>query len=221
MMSALVFPLALSQFMHLLKVRRVTFDTPEQMEITGLGSGQINTADIGPRLWRGEIELKRMNFVDGARIEALIGALREPSRSFLVYDVRKKHPASDFMGVTIDGYTPQIGALDADNKRFSLAGLPPSYKLTAGDYLSFQYSASPTLYAMHRIVSWETVADGAGVTPLIEVTPHIRPGAIVGANVSLTNAHCNAIIEPGSYEPGSGVGVHSTGISFRFIQILR
>ena len=91
-----------------------------------------------------------------------------------------------------------------------MAGLPAWYVLTRGDYLAFDYG-SPSRRALHKVVSLTVQASAGGVTPVFEVTPLIRPGALVGAVVTLVRASCKARIMPGSV---------SKGASFRTLSLI-
>jgi hypothetical protein len=85
--------------------------------------------------------------------------------------------------------------------------------------LGFQYGSNPVRYALHRIVVGGTAASG-GLTPLMEVVPKLRPGAVAGLPVSLIRPACKARLSPNpSY--GAGRQALSRGASLDFIQTLR
>ncbi len=215
------FPLSRADFQNFLPINSVTFDLPSQIEYSGLGSGHLLTADVGPRLWSGEIKLTKRDFRETAKFDARLSLLREAGRSFFVYDVRQQWPMHDPGGNIVSGSAPVIGSIAANMREITVTGLPSEYVLACGDLISFSYGENPTRYALHRIVSGDVTADISGVTPLIEVTPSVRLGAATGDPVELVQPFCKAIIEPGSVRPAEGRGVHSSGLSFRFIQTLR
>lgn len=217
---ALTFPLARETFFDLLPVQRSTFDCPEQVEIARTGGGEILPADFGPRLWSGEVMLGRLMRAEAAPIQALLSVLRGAGASFLAYDIATPAPQADPDGSGLSGVTPLILALPPDARELRLTGLPVGYVLTAGDYLGFSYGSAPVRRALHRVVSG-VVADGTGQTVAFEVTPPLRPGAAVGAVVSLINPVCKARLIPGSVNPGTVARFHVEGISFQFIQTLR
>ena len=47
-MATLTFPLPVAQFQSLLRVASATFWDPAQQQLSGLGSGAILRADVGP-----------------------------------------------------------------------------------------------------------------------------------------------------------------------------
>ena len=85
--------------------------------------------------------------------------------------------------------------------------------------LAFQYGSNPVRHALHRIVVGGT-ASSTGLSPLLEVVPNLRLGAVAGLTVSLVRPACKARLLP---EPiyGSGRQALSRGASFDFIQTLR
>lgn len=218
---ALSFPLQPADFFGGLRVKRVTFDLPEALEMSRTGDGAVLTADLGDRLWSGKITLVPARHADAAAISARLKVLREAGRSFLVYDTVKAYPAADPDGSILGAVVPQVASLPAGNRTLTLQGLPSGYVISDGDYLSFEYASNPVRTALHQVVVGAQ-ADGLGVTPEIEVTPHIRPGATVGTQVTLVRAYCRAVIVPGSVTPPSAEpGRVSSGASFSFVQTLR
>lgn len=217
-MSAISFPLSTSDFLDLLPVASLSMDNPEQVEVSMTGGGEPLSAEIGPRLWRGQIRLGRMTRFEASEAGALIDLVRGPGRSFMVTDLVRPGPAYDPTGDFISGYSPVVAALDADNKRLKLQGLPRQYTLQRGDRLAFSYGSSPVRYALHRVVSALVSADAAGATDWIEVSPHIRPGAAVSAAVSLFRPSCKAILVPKTSSMGTSRHTLTDGassISFR------
>lgn len=155
---------------------------------------------------------------EAGRPEVLIDILRQAGRSFLVYDTRRPAPLLDPNGTILGAATPTIHTLSADPRELRITGLPASYVLSPGDYLSFTYGTNPVRYALHRVVATTTAV--AGLTPLFEVTPAIRSGAVTGAAITLIKAHCKAVILAGSVETGSGRRTITEGIGFGYVQSL-
>ena len=217
---ALAFPLARETFFDLLPTQSITFDCPEQVQIARTGGGEILAADLGPRLWSGEVTLGRLTRAEAAPILALLALLRGAGASFLAYDVSRAAPLADPTGSLLGTATPVIYELIAGSRELRLGGLPESYTLSSGDYLAFAYGANPVRCALHRVVTG-AVADAGGVTGAIEVTPPLRPGASNGAPVALTKPPIKAVIEPGSTDAGAVSRWLTEGITFRFIQTLR
>ena len=218
-MAVLSFPLDLDTFLRNAQVSEMSFSPQASVEISRTAGGDVLRADVGSTLWRGSVALKRRKHVDMAEIEVLLSVLDRPGASFLAYDARYPYPRYDFGGVTLGASTVQILALDADQLRMSLKGLPAGYVLTRGQKLSFQYGSSPVRYALHQMVD-EVTADGSGETALFEVSPPIRPGAATDAAVGLVRPSCKAVIVPGRSE-GSGGRTFTDGVQFDFVQTLR
>ena len=216
MVTALTFPLDLATFMDPLQIESATFFDDEPLQQTRNAAGTTLTASLGEPLWKGSIQLVQDRHAAQSAYEAKLSVLRRPGSSFFVYDIRKPYPIYDPDGSIFAASTPTILAVDADNKRMSVQGLPANYELSAGDLISFQYG-TPTKYALHRIVQGET-ANGSGSTGLFEVTPFIRPGAATLDSVQVVKPYCKAIVLPDvSY--GSGSDLFSQGGRFSFVQV--
>jgi len=216
---ALIYPLTFTQFLGALRVEEVTFRLSHPQEHTRLGDGTVISASLGASLWTGSIRLAQANHPRHAQMEALIGLLDQPGATFLCYDPRYLGPASDPSGVILGSRTVTIHSVAGNMRELRLTGLPSGYALSAGDMLGFQYGTNPVRYALHRVVVGGTASSG-GLTPLMEVVPNLRPGAIAGLAVSLIRPACKARLLP---DPSYGAGrqVLSRGASFDFIQTLR
>ncbi|WP_375571238.1 hypothetical protein ABWH93_01205 [Seohaeicola saemankumensis] len=216
---ALTYPLSYGQFLGVLRVEEVTFRLSHPQEHTRLGEGTVISASLGASLWTGTIRLAQANHIRHAQMEALIGLMDQPGATFLCHDPRYVGPASDPSGSILGSRTVTIHSVASNMRELRLTGLPSGYLLSAGDMLGFQYGANPVRYALHRIVIGGTASSG-GLTPLMEVVPTLRPGAVAGLTVSLIRPACKARLLP---EPtyGSGRQALSRGASFDFIQTLR
>jgi hypothetical protein len=215
----LTYPLSYAQFLGVLRVEEVTFRLSHPQEHTRLGDGTVISASLGASLWTGTIRLAQANHARHAQMEALIGLMDQPGATFLCHDPRYLGPASDPSGVILGSRTVTIHSVAGNMRELRLTGLPSGYTLSAGDMLGFQYGSNPVRYALHRIVVGGT-ASSTGLTPLMEVVPTLRPGAVVGLTVSLIRPACKARLLP---EPTYGAGRQalSRGASFDFIQTLR
>lgn len=217
---ALTFPLSRADFFDRLPISSLQFDPPEAVELSQTGGGVQLTANLGPRLWRGEVTLGRLTYAEAAAVGVRIDVLREAGRAFMAYDARRPFPGFDPTGTILGAATPTIHALNGNNRELQLAGLPAGYRLQAGDHLSFAYGANPVCFGLHRVVDDLVTAAGTGVTPSFEVMPHIRPGAVVGAQVTLVRAYCKAILISGSVNKGVARRNIEEGTTFSFIQTL-
>ncbi len=216
---ALSYPLSYAQFLGALRVEEVTFRLSHPQEHTRLGDGTVISASLGASLWTGTIRLAQANHPQHAAMEALIGLMDQPGATFLCHDPRYLGPASDPTGAILGSRTVTIHSVASSLRELQLTGLPSGYALSAGDMLGFPYGANPVRYALHRIVFGGTASSG-GLTPMLEVIPNLRAGAVAGLTVQLIRPACKARLLP---EPtyGSGRQALSRGASFDFIQTLR
>ena len=215
----LTYPLNHAQFLGALRVAEVTFRLSHPQEHTRLGDGTVISASLGASLWTGMIRLAQANHPRHAQIEALLALMDQPGATFLCHDPRYVGPASDPSGSILGSRTVTIHSVASNMRELRITGLPAGYALSAGDMLAFQYGSNPVRYALHRIVVGGT-ASSTGLSPLLEVVPNLRLGAVAGLTVSLVRPACKARLLP---EPtyGSGRQALSRGASFDFIQTLR
>lgn len=216
---ALSYPLTYVQFLGALRVEEVTFRLSHPQEHTRLGDGTVISASLGASLWTGTIRLAQANHARHAEMEALIALMDQPGATFLCHDPRYLGPANDPSGATFGSRTVTIHSVASNMRELLLTGLPAGYVLSAGDMLGFQYGSNPVRHALHRIVIGGT-ASSSGLTPMLELVPNLRPGAVAGLTVSLIRPACKARLLP---EPnyGSSRQALSRGASFDFIQTLR
>jgi hypothetical protein len=212
--------LTLAEFFSNLPIAQQTFWMPDQLEQNRTGSGEQITADLGDRLWQGDVLLGKMTRGEAGRHEVLIDLLNQAGRAFEIFDSRRPRPLLDPNATVLGASSVTILALGADARELRLTGLPAGYTLSSGDYLSFTYGTSPVRFALHRVVLPVT-ANGSGQTPLFEVSPAIQPGAVVAAAVTLNRPRMKAVIKAGSMEPGRTSSTITEGVKFSFIQTLR
>lgn len=219
-MMALTFPLALAAFVDVLPIKDMTFSLSEAVETEETAGGEILTAELGTRLWQGEIVLGDMEPDEADHALSLLDLLRRAGASFLCHDRARPWPRADWQGAALAGHAPTLHSVAASTREVRLAGLPPAYSLSPRDALGFAYGTNPTRFALHRLVAPVT-SDGTGLTPLVEVVPNVRPGWVAGAPVQLVKPACKAIVVPKSFQPGRRKARMTTGASFRWQQTLR
>lgn len=216
---AITFPIARASFFARLPLANITFDVPENNSFSRTKGGDILTADNGARLWQGEITLGQITRSELATVRPMLTLLRGAGTSFLMNDPTRPYPQSDPTGSLLAGASPVISGLP-NARELSISGLPSGYVLSPDDMLGFSYASSPMRRALHQVVTGGTAGTGGNLS-MIEVTPPIRPGAAVGAAITLIRPVCKAVIVPGSYQPGRTKAFLTEGISFRFCQTLR
>lgn len=218
-MTALTFPLSIDTFFRGLLVAQITLDDPTQVEMSQTAGGEQLTADVGPQLWTGKVDLGVMTRREMSNPDVLLSVLRRPAASFYAFDTRRPAPLADPTGVILGAAVPRIWTLVTGNREMRLKDLPASYVLSRGDYLAWDYAGGRR--ALHRVVDTIVVASGAGTTPEFEVTPPIRPGATVDAVVTLIRAACAAKLVVGSVQKGNSRATITDGMMFEFVQTLR
>lgn len=193
------FPLALASLADLLGIRSVTWTPRYQQEFSGLGSGEILTADLGPMLWDARIETAPMTIAAAEQMRARFELLDGATRSFLLFNPLMKYPQADPTGSILGASTVTITAIGADRNTVTLGGLPAGYDITIGDMFSVIHSTSR--YALIRFA--ETMsADGTGALGPIEVRPYLRSGITTTLEVTLKKpvAKVKLLPEPPSVE---------------------
>ena len=213
---AQTFPLAV-EFFAGLPVAECTMDLPSVMQVSRTRGGSITTAKLSERLWTAQVTLAQMRHRVAGGVEAQLSALAEPARSLLIHALPYLGPAYDPGAVLLSGASPALHTISGDLREIRISGLPIGFEMTAGDFLSFAYGSSPVRYAFHRVVVGAT-ADAAGLTPLIEVTPALSPGATTSAAVVLDRPFFRAILMPG--KPGRSRRVFTDGVTLDLIQTL-
>lgn len=193
---------------------------PESLELSESGGGDLLTADIGERLWQGEVTLGKITRAEDADAITLIDVIRA-GKPFLVFDVRRPGPRDDLTGASLGSAAVTIHALPVNNRQVRLAGLPAGYTLQRGDYLGWDYGSAPVRRALHKVVDVSVTADAAGTTPAFEILPNVREGAQLGAAVRLVRPYCTAIIVPGSVTAGTAAATLTEGARFQWRQTLR
>lgn len=214
---ALTFPLSLNTFADKLRIATVRWELKRWDQLSGLGSGDVLAAQLAPPRIAGTVTLAPMYHDDAAEVQALVESLDGPLNSFFLYAPQKPFPRYDPDGSKLGSTTVTIHTVGSNNKSLRLQGLPSGYVLSTGDYLAFDYGSNPTRRAFHRIVETVT-ADGAGLSPLFEVRPHLRPGVTTTLAVTLKKPAAKVFIMPETFDPGTARAVITEGMQFEVMQ---
>lgn len=219
---ALSQPALAAEFFDTLPISEVQLRPMRQVQINNLGGGEILQAEIAPTLWAGSVSLAAMPKRSAARIQARLGALSAPGRSFEAYKAHQIGPDSDRMGAALAGRTIKISAFSVSALGLRLSGLPAGFDVSEGDFLSFEYDPGRGVHrAFHQVVVGGTANAAGTFSADLEVSTPIRPGAAIGAVVQLVRPSLLAVLVPGSVGYGTTVGNTTAGISFEFRQTLR
>ncbi len=224
---AVIYPLVAGEFMALLPVKDVQFALNRSDQIIGLRGGDILTAERMPPYWGGTVTLGAMASRASDDLDARLEGLQVPGRAFEVYHPHRIGPASDPFGLALAGFNPVIEAITGDGQGIRLGGLPQDFRVQPGDLLSFDYDPrSGARRAFHRIreerlASAASAHSGFALSLSAEVSPHVRPGWVLGAAVRLVRPALMAVLVPGSIRPGVSRGGVVSGKAFDFRQKLR
>lgn len=212
---ALVYPLSFATFMDQLNVQSVKWRLERFDELSGLENGQTLGAERSSPLWSADVVLSTMTHAEAARVQALVEAMEGVIHTFYLYAPQLTGPILDPDGTALGASVPRLNTVNANNKSIRLDSLPATYKLSVGDLLSFDYNSGNSR-ALHRVVEASTAV--AGVTPLFEVRPHLRPGWTINSVVTLVKASTAVFITPGSFDPGTATTTVTKGMAFKVMQ---
>lgn len=218
---AVSFPLYRSFLSDNLREMSLDMKLQGMQDITTTGAGEIIVADLGPKVWVGEVRCGVLTFQQAADLQARIELLDESQQSFYFTNVTLPYPFDDPNGSILDasGRTPKIAAIASNNKEIKIKDLPNGYTLRRGNFFHFDFGTDPVHRAFHRWSTTQT-ADGTGDTDWIEVRPHIRPGAAVNDIITIVKPALEAKIVPNSFQPGTARGMVVEGMSFQFRQVI-
>ncbi|WP_407496853.1 hypothetical protein [Pseudooceanicola sp. MF1-13] len=166
----------------LLRSTSVTFDLARNEEMSTAGSGDIWGAEQAPPLWVAGISLADVSRDVAAMIDARVRYLGTNGTALI----------SDPLQPILDVPGPvTVAAIASDRGSLSLAGLPAGQAITGGVRLSVEHGVNRVFYGE---LAFDAVADGAGVTPLMPVTPWIAYGVQAGQSVELARPVCKMAV---------------------------
>lgn len=215
---SVTFPLAAADWFAKLPISQMKLDPVEHVVADMTGRGEWISDDVAPMLWQGEVTLGKMQAQEAAHASVMMDLLRPAGRLFWAYDTRRPAPRLDPLGTILGASVPVIYALAGSRRELSLSGLPAGYVLSRGDYLGFSYGGGRR--ALHRVASETVVANGAGVSPLFEVSTLIQPGAALTTTVRLIKPAIPVMRIPGSVSGGTTRHTVTDGFNFKFVQTL-
>lgn len=219
---AWTYPLSLADFYDKLRIAVPgrNWELARFDQMSGLGNGQPLSAELASPLWRLPVQLVAMDNDEADQILAMLEMLNHPGRAFYFSNPKREYPAYDPTGSILGSSTPAIHTLESNNRQMRVSDLPSGYRLTQGDMLAFDYGPlGEKRRALHRITETVTASSG-GLTPLFEVFPHVRSGALVGDLIMLSNPAVLASVVPGSFASGTADTVNTQGITFEVMQRL-
>jgi hypothetical protein len=211
---AFIFPLSLAAFFDKAHVKTISLTIANNQEYTGLGSGQILTAQKAPPAWIADVSMSSMEHDYALELQAIIESLDGSIGSFYLYDPRKIYPKAypNGTGLVIPAGGIKINSIGANNKSISLKNAMANQVFSAGDLFHFDYATGPVRRAFHRIIETSS-ANGSGTTPVFEIRPHLRVGVAVDQVVTVIKPSVKMQMIPGTFVTSNDTEV-STTISF-------
>lgn len=181
------------------------FDMMYRQEQSRQANGRTIVKDMGSPLWRASYQSRSLkpNELDSWR--ARLAALENGLQTFKGYALSRcrpiLHPGADVLP------TGEIHTIDANRKAIRVDDLV-GITLSVGDMIQIGSKD------LHQVVE-----PAAGtLTDLFEVRPHIWPGVVTGAVVSLTKPTCIMAIVPGSVSSPADAATGRGTISFQAVE---
>lgn len=238
------FPLATSAFMDDLGVEKVTWDTVEFREYDTQGSGHELDRRLAPDKWKATLVMRSL-YNDEARGVAAV-TRKTQGRAIMIYDPSNPYPANDPNGVALLGLdwlfasgswsdtgfwydetpigastgaaTVQVASIGGDGQSMSLKGFPPLYGIIKGDKGQIIFASGARNYFFE--FSETFVANGSGVSAVIDIYPPIPTGIAVDAVVILVKPACKMKVKRGGFAPGQSQGNMTFGTQLELLERL-
>lgn len=219
-MALHTFPLARSVFSDKLRLQnmRLRLDNPQDFNFSG--GGQIYVAELSPPIWVGEARVGILTAAQAADLQAMFEVLDGSLNSFYLSHPLYPYPSTDYFGAVLEahGTTIKINSIEANMQEISIKDAPPGFVFPAGAYFHFDFGSNPVHRAFHRLVGTVT-ADAFGVTPNVQIRPHLQGGA-ANTVLEFKKPALEAKIIPSSFSEGEVEMVIVSGMSFQFRQVI-
>lgn len=155
--------------------------TPQWQQELSRSRSRVQARDLGDTYWRAEFESVPMEDAAAERLHAEFLALKGAIHTFYAHPARRPRPHR-WDGENLAGVS--LNAIRSDNAGVKLAGLPPDFPMTAGDFFSLvDANGGKELLC----VASGAKANGSGVTPFLDIVPPLAPTVVVGAAATLIN----------------------------------
>lgn len=205
---ALSFPYALSFLADCLGGPSVPLQLQRFDEMSGSGDGRFWAAQMAPPLWAASYGLYAKRVAHAREINAKVYGLDGLSKPFLWAPPYYPGPAS---GVTAGLSAITVSGIRGDRGAIALAGLPASFILSAGDYLSITFSTNRVYFG--QFVEGGTASTG-GTLGQREMRPYLPQGVSAGASVELLRPYFKAMVtEFQPFTPSRGKWGQNASIS--------
>lgn len=194
------------------------WDEQRNDELSGLGSGDILSAELSDPLWTAQVEHAPLSNSQAEEMDALIRALRGPQNAFLMVSPVFRAPRFDPTGEILGARVVRVNSISPNRASASFKGMAPNYRLAIGDKFAISYGANPTSYGFFEVRRNMAAADTSGVTEEGAIYPSLPVGIGINAVVTFIDPACRVIIVPGSYKVGKITGGRTRGGSFQILQ---
>lgn len=204
----------LAQFYDLLRIGSYTFELSENLIISRTGGGEILTAENGPRLWHGTVNIAPTSLADFRRQQALVQRMMNAGEKFEMTDARRAAPLNDKTGKVAGGTTT---ALNGYTMSIGIGSTNAGLKMSAGDL--FTLISGGRRY-LHEIAEDSAATTSGGVVAI--KTTHPSKLTVNGSyTANFKRPALIAQIVPGSYKAPQINVDHASGFSFDWIQVFK
>lgn len=187
----------------------------EQMEYSGLGTGEVLAAKLAPSRWAAQVSLQPVNRLVARSLQARLEALGGPIGNFYFASPTNLYPAKDPGGSILGLIKPTIDLVGTNNKSLSFKSLPARYQLTAGDMVAIDYGSQPVRRYLGRLTE-DAIASANGTTAPIGIYPHFPAGITSGLIVNFIEPAAKVFVVPGTLQvPSTG---NFPAITFEIVQ---
>lgn len=211
--------MAIIPLQQYLKIASYTLKPSENQITTRSVSGQYHNAVRGPRLWQGTINCPPSTHAKAREIEGVLDSLMMVGNSFvLVLFDRDKAPLKPKNATPSDNFSAvRIDGAQSVGYQLRLRGLPPSFQLAAGDFLSFAIAGTHRLF---RLTEPATANAGGDVTVSLNIGMDQGSLPIDGAVVTMVGPRVTCKYVNNSFSGINMNPTHADGFSFSFQQAL-
>lgn len=185
-------------------------------QLTAQRGGRVQAKDLGPSLWTASWQSVALDNNTAEAVLAEFRSLRGAVHPFTLYPALRPAPHLTTDGL-LDGATPQVLNIRADNSAIALTQLPVGTVFSAGDFVSIATAGGGTEFL--QLVSGATVVSG-GDTPFLEVVPFVRSTIEIGNAVTLVKPPVVMRLEPETLDDPV-VGLSHRRITFSATQVLQ
>ncbi|MDX0182704.1 hypothetical protein GOC16_17890 [Sinorhizobium meliloti] len=191
------------------------FELLFRQEQSRQASGRTIVKDLGSPLWQADYQSRTMRPNELDRWRAILDSLDGGIQQFLGYSLSRCYPTSypngSWPAGSFTGSNANLHTIGANNKSVRVSALAPGFRFKAGDMIRIGSRD------LHRVQE-DVTADGAGLTPIFEVRPHLWPGTVTGTAVSVVRPHCYMTVVPGSINTDADMATGRGSVSFSAIE---